>query len=85
MKCGVCFAALGLMVGSCSLLVDSELERMHCKDENAIGPPACDPGQVCGDGVCLACATIDACGDGVDNDCNGEVDQRCPVGGAAAR
>lgn len=62
---------------ACSLLIDSELERVHCTEENVIGPPACEPGQVCGAGLCTPCASVDACSDGVDNDCDERVDEGC--------
>jgi hypothetical protein len=76
---------LVLLAPNCSLLLPAEPEVVYCADEGAIGLPACDPRHVCAAGRCQGCSAKEACGDHVDNDCNGEVDDRCPsgTGGAA--
>jgi hypothetical protein len=56
------------------VLVPSELDSIHCRDAGAIGPPACPAAHVCVREVCEACGAEDFCGDGIDNDCNGGVD-----------
>jgi len=66
----------------CSLLVDDNVEEVPCEGEGTIGPPACDLGEICAQRRCLTCLAVDVCGDAVDNDCSGEVDQGCAVGGA---
>ena len=72
---------LAVAVG-CTLLVDENIDDVRCATEGAIGPPACDVGQICAQGRCHACLATDVCGDSVDNDCTGEVDQGCADGGA---
>ena len=72
-------AALGVGAG-CSMLVESELTRVNCSWEGAIGPPACPPGQACRAGVCAPCGKTEICGNGVDDDCSGAADDNC--GGA---
>lgn len=66
-----------LMGGACSLIVPSEPAVIYCKTDGYIGPPACPARFVCARGVCDACASREACRDGVDNDCNGLVDDGC--------
>lgn len=44
---------LGGGVFSCSLLVGGEPEPMRCSLEGQVGPPACDAGFTCRDGICL--------------------------------
>ncbi len=75
---------LVLSAPACSLVVPAQAERVHCSAEGAIGPPACGAGQICATGVCTACIKVDACGDGVDNDCNGTIDDGCGDGGDGA-
>ncbi|MEZ4374112.1 MAG: hypothetical protein R3B07_25045 [Polyangiaceae bacterium] len=76
-------ALLGLLLGAssgiaaCSLALPGELDRIECKSEGVVGPPVCDPGQVCLEGVCTACATSERCGNGLDDDCNGTPDDGC--------
>ena len=65
---------------ACSLIVPSEPEVIHCRDRGAIGAPACPANFVCADGICDACAAREACGDAVDNDCDGVIDDSCPGG-----
>jgi hypothetical protein len=62
---------------SCSLIVPSEVDPLHCSQEGKIGPPACEPDQICADGICVKCMPKEICGDGIDNDCNGVVDDGC--------
>lgn len=62
----------------CSVIVPEEPEVIYCKESGAIGAPACPANFVCADGVCGACAEREACGDGVDNDCDGFIDDGCP-------
>lgn len=69
---------VAVAVGACSLIVPSEPEVIYCTDFGRVGPPACPPHFVCARGVCDACADKEACWDGVDNDCNGYVDDGCP-------
>ncbi len=73
-----------LALQGCSLLIDGEIERVRCEAEGAVGPPACEVGQVCGLGLCRECAAQEACGDGVDNDCSGAIDEGCADPSAAA-
>lgn len=51
-KCGV-WAGFGCLSLSCSLLVVGE-EPMRCSQEGQVGPPACDAGLVCREGLCQA-------------------------------
>ncbi len=78
----VLLSSLALLASACSLLVHDDLGQVRCEAEGVIGPPACPVGNVCGLGRCRECQPVDACGDGVDNDCSGEIDQGCEVGGA---
>lgn len=66
-------------VVACSLVVPPEPEVIYCRDHGAVGVPACPANFVCADGVCDACAGREACGDAVDNDCDGTVDDGCPM------
>jgi len=72
--------AIGVALGSagCSVIVPDEPEVIYCKERGAIGAPACPANFVCADGVCGACAEREACGDRVDNDCDGFIDDACP-------
>jgi hypothetical protein len=79
---GALLSALALAAG-CSVIVPSELDDVRCSDEGAIGPPACEPGQVCGAGRCVGCMASEACGDQVDNDCDGVTEDGCSDGGGA--
>jgi hypothetical protein len=72
-----------LSSAACSLLVDSEPGTIFCRDAGHIGPPACDPGAICASGRCERCADRDACGDEVDNDCNGHIADGCPEDGGS--
>jgi hypothetical protein len=47
-------AAGGLLFMACSLIVGSEPSPLRCSDEGHVGPPLCDEGQRCHDGVCRA-------------------------------
>jgi Putative metal-binding motif len=80
-------AGLFGLVG-CSLWVSAEPGEIGCTAEGKLGPPACDTGFICAWGACVRCAAAEVCGDGVDNDCNGRVDDRCSnvsgSGGSAA-
>jgi hypothetical protein len=76
----VCF----LLSAGCSLLIGSDPDEIHCKDAGWIGPPACDPGAICALGRCQRCAEHDACGDSVDNDCDGRIDDGCAKTGGSA-
>ncbi|HEU5075548.1 MAG TPA: hypothetical protein VFU02_15255 [Polyangiaceae bacterium] len=73
-------AAAGASV-ACSLVVPSEPEVIHCRERGAVGAPACPANFVCADGICDACADREACGDAVDNDCDGRIDDGCPRAG----
>jgi len=44
--------AAGLLCGACSLLIGSETGPLDCSQEGQPGPPACDAGFVCKEGVC---------------------------------
>lgn len=47
------FALLGL--AACQVLVgETVLTTVSCQDEGTVGPPACAPGQVCLNGVCVS-------------------------------
>lgn len=74
---------VALFVG-CSVMVPSTLdEGVRCNDDGTIGAPACAPAEVCAHGLCTACRTTEACADGVDNDCNGMIDDGCPDAGGS--
>jgi hypothetical protein len=76
-----------LALAGCSLWVSSEPEQIGCVDEGKLGPPACDVGFICAHQSCVACGLRELCGDGVDNDCNGKIDDGCPnvsAGGGSA-
>lgn len=66
-----------LLAGGCELAVPSELGTVRCANGGAVGPPACRAGEYCNAGVCAPCVATDACGDGLDNDCDGTVDDGC--------
>lgn len=70
-------AAFAVGMFSCSLTVSEFDPEVRCAEEGVIGPPACEPAFVCGRGRCRACARVEACGDGVDNDCSGVTDEDC--------
>lgn len=71
-------AAVGSV--ACSLIVPSEPEVIHCRERGAVGAPACPANFVCADEICDACADREACGDTVDNDCDGLIDDGCLLG-----
>lgn len=64
-------------VCACTSLVDQDLSEVRCQDVGAVGPPACDYDQICVANRCSACMTREVCGDKLDNDCNGRVDDGC--------
>ena len=49
---GALLGAVGLLCSACSLLIGSETAPLHCSQEGGLGPPACDVGFVCKEGVC---------------------------------
>ncbi|HET9931441.1 MAG TPA: hypothetical protein VFQ35_12160 [Polyangiaceae bacterium] len=65
----------------CSTIVGNELDDVRCTADNAVGPPACESGWFCGYGRCRVCAATEACGDDLDNDCNGRRDDGCAGAG----
>jgi len=74
--------AIGGAVAACSLTVGkADLESVQCSEDQAIGPPACDNGQICVGGRCQRCAAVDLCGDGLDNDCLNGPDDGCSGSG----
>jgi hypothetical protein len=79
---GSLLGALALAIG-CSLVVPAELDQIRCSQPGAVGPPACDPGFVCAQGVCQSCLQFEICGDGIDNDCNGGIDDGCATAGSS--
>jgi hypothetical protein len=81
--CGWLGAVGVLMLGSCQLLIDSDLGELSCEQEGVVGPPACRSGELCQDGKCVECQSRERCGDELDNDCDGEVDDACPASGGA--
>jgi len=66
------------------MIVSSNLENVRCSQSGQVGPPACDSGSFCGAGRCRLCEPKEACGDGLDNDCNGLVDDSCHGEGGSA-
>lgn len=69
----------------CSLLVQQDLSELACAEEGVIGAPACENNEICAVGRCRVCSAQEICADGVDNDCNGRVDDRCePAGDTGA-
>jgi hypothetical protein len=79
----VAVMVFGVVAPCCTLLVTGELDDVACVDRGKVGPPACAVGFFC-DGRCRACASRDLCGDGLDNDCNGRVDDHCGAEGGAS-
>ncbi len=71
---------LGAFMG-CQVLVSAELDVVRCEQEGMVGAPACPEGESCQGGVCTGCSTTDNCGDGIDNDCDGETDEGCEDAG----
>lgn len=71
--------AIATLVAGCSLLIPAEPEVVYCRDSGHIGAPACEANHVCADGICQQCSVREACGDNVDNDCDGEIDDECPL------
>lgn len=81
---GVAGAALAMGV-ACSSMIEAELSQVSCTREGEIGPPNCPSGQSCRSGACAPCAPQDICGNGIDDDCDRQVDDGCidaPSGGA---
>jgi hypothetical protein len=73
-----------LLVGAfmgCQVLVSAELDVVRCEQEGTVGAPACPEGESCQGGVCVGCSATDLCGDGIDNDCDGEMDEGCEDAG----
>lgn len=70
----------GLLL-QCSMIVSSSLENVRCTEPGQVGPPACEAGWFCGMGRCRPCQSGESCGDRMDNDCNGRVDDGCPTDG----
>lgn len=87
MRRGALVFAVGIValaaLADCSLIVPSKIDPLHCSQQGKIGPPACEPEQICADGICVRCMSKEICGDGVDNDCNGVIDDGCGDAGAA--
>jgi hypothetical protein len=77
--------AMGFPTSGCALLVPDDIGAVSCRDLGAVGEPACPAGNYCSDGECTRCALTETCGDGIDNDCDGTVDDGCadPGGGNA--
>jgi Concanavalin A-like lectin/glucanases superfamily len=72
--------SLGLCQG-CQVLTNTDLGGVHCEQEGVIGAPACPEDEACQNSVCVGCSTIETCGDGLDNDCNGAPDDGCAEAG----
>ena len=71
-------AAALLVLGACSVWVSSEPDPLGCSAEGQAGPPACDRGFICARQQCVRCVVREVCDDGLDNDCNGRIDDSCP-------
>jgi hypothetical protein len=69
---------------NCSLVVPGELGQVQCSNEGKVGPPACAQGEICLQGKCMECMMSDTCNDGVDNDCNGTIDDCTTAGSGGA-
>ncbi|HQP34299.1 MAG TPA: hypothetical protein PLI95_03945, partial [Polyangiaceae bacterium] len=70
-------------VTACSLMVgEADLASVQCMQEGVVGPPACKDGQACLAGRCQQCSAVEACGDNLDNDCNGKPDDGCSAAGS---
>ena len=68
---------LALAASGCSLLVNSEDAQLRCfrSDDE---PEVCPGGLECRNGRCLPVCSSEICGDGVDNNCDGRVDEADP-------
>jgi hypothetical protein len=71
--------AWALTAAGCELLVDPIVEHPRCSRDDG-GPEVCPEGLTCRDGRCeAACASsVEICGDHVDNDCDGVIDEADP-------
>lgn len=76
-------ASLVFLAAGCSLMVPDSIDDLACAANGVVGPPACPDGQFCSNKVCKACHAADRCGDGIDDNCNGVIDDGCPTGGSA--
>ena len=59
---------------ACELAVPTALDEIACAGEGTVGAPACPTGQLCAGQRCRDCASAESCGNGLDDDCNGDVD-----------
>jgi hypothetical protein len=88
---GAMLGAAGFLFSACSLLIGSETAPLRCSQEGQLGPPACDAGFVCKEGVCqLAPPPTDADGgegggDGYSGSPGGPSGVGVAGAGAAAR
>jgi hypothetical protein len=74
----VCMAWLAVGTEACGLAIGAaDLNAVNCEQEGTVGTPACAEGQVCAGGQCVQCAATDTCTNGIDDDCDGRIDNGC--------
>lgn len=66
-----------LATAECSVVVADDHAAVRCSVEGHVGPPECEASQICVAGRCADCEVEDPCGDGIDNDCDGSIDENC--------
>jgi Putative metal-binding motif len=73
----ILWSIFSLVASGCSLLISPESAPLLCARSDG-GPEVCPTGLECRNGSCLPTCGREICGDGVDNDCDGMVDEADP-------